>query len=245
MIYWFISNFKDRGFTFILVFFVTFSMNVPSTDGQEKIKGKFIDEILDINCDRQRSQIDNFILRLGESPDSKGVIVIHGENSDPIIAYRQKMTIMNHLKIRRFNTDRILIFLGKNEPRLRTELWEATESELDGFSLIAREWDFKVRDFKQPILSSAESWTDGIGCSYIFDLEFYSKFLFANKNLIGRVIIRDESIRKFNSVRTKLTKDLLEKYRVSQNQLEFGFIQSKTSDIEYWFIPSDIFGVSK
>ncbi len=192
------------------------------------------------NCESQRADIDVLLKELESSPSAKGVIVFQGEYKDPVTAYTQRETISNHLRFRKFNIDRIVFVLGKSERVFRTELWKTTDIELDRFTGVA--WDFTLKEITVPVLVHAESWINGIGCGlYLPDLRFYSKFLIANKSLSGRVIIRDRSITKFNKIKTKIIGELVTKFKVPKNNLEFAYIEDEWPDIEYWYFPSNTF----
>ena len=83
-----------------------------------------LDEVKYVNCEHQRSVIDNFLTVIKNSPDSNGVIIIHGSENNPVFPYKQKLTILNHLEFRSrdkwFDPDRIELILGesKTEPSL-------------------------------------------------------------------------------------------------------------------------------
>jgi hypothetical protein len=199
-----------------------------------------VDEFFDVNCEFQRGVFDILLGELKDSPELYGVIVIHGTPDNPVLPYKQKFTIINHLKFRGFDTSRVHIRLGNSEPRFRTELWKSPPQDLKRFE--EKPWDYKLTNLYRPILVHADSWIDGIGCGWFSpDLKFYSEFLLANNNLIGRVIVRDRSIRNYNRVRSRIIRELKSKYKVATNRLEFAYLKSDRSDVEYWYVPSDIF----
>lgn len=199
-----------------------------------------VDEFEENGCEDERSRVDNLLVELNESPSSKGVIVFHPAYHDPILAYKQKSSITAHLKFRMFEADRVIFVLGKSEPNFRTELWKVSQNELSQFS--GAVWDFKLTELTYPVIVNAESWFHGANCGfYASDLKFYSEFLNANSNLLGRVIIRERSVGRFRTIRTRIVKELTTKFRVSNSKLEFAFIQDDSADIEYWYIPRDLF----
>lgn len=196
-----------------------------------------IDDLVGNTCEYQRAQIDNLLTMLKDAPEHVGLIIIHGEHSDPIIAYKQKATITDHLRFRKVDSNKIVFQLGESESKFRTELWKVLAND----SHRSSPWDYKIEDLKSAVLVHSKSWTDGIGCWYVFNLQFYSEFLTANDNLIGRVIIRDKSVREYSKIKTRIADELIKKYKIPKNKIEFGFIQSEWSDIEYWYVPSDLF----
>lgn len=199
-----------------------------------------VDELDGTSCELQRSLVDVLLAELTQSPASKGVIVIHGEHHDPITAYMQRSTIADHLRLRKFDTNRIVFVRGKSEPGFRAELWKAADNDLDSFTRLP--WNLKLTELNRPILVYAESWIQGANCGFwASDLTFYSEFLTANPDLLGRVIIRDRSVGRFNKVRTRIIKELATKFKIAKSRLEFAYIQSDSPDIEYWYIPRNTF----
>ena len=192
------------------------------------------------NCESQRGDVDVLLIQLAKTPSSKGVIVFHGEFSDPIMTYKQKATITNHLRFRKFDIDRIVFVLGESERVFRTELWKTTDDDLERFT--GRDWNFRLTELTAPVIVHANSWVDGIGCGfYLTDLKFYSEFLIANENISGRVIIRDKSVTRFNRVKARIEAELIKDYKVPKNSLEFAYIKDEWPDVEYWYLPLNTF----
>lgn len=220
---------------FLIVFSVLF-LFATITEAQA-VK---VDEFEEIGCEDERSRVDNLLFELNESTSLRGVIIIHAGYHNPIRAYKQKSAITDHLKFRKFNTEKIIFVFGKSEPRFRTELWKVRENGLASFLRVA--WDFKLTGLTNPVIAYAESWIDGNNCGfYASDLKFYSEFLNANSDLSGRVIIRDKSLGRFKTIKARITKELTTKFKVSSSRLEFAFIQNDSPDIEYWYIPENMF----
>ncbi len=198
-----------------------------------------IDEVNYVNCEHQRSVIDILLIVLKNSPDSNGVIVIHGSDDNPVFSYKQKLTISNHIEFRSVNNwldpNRIELILGESKPEPTLELWKVPkngQADLDGHP-----WDHKLPDLKVPLLIHQETWTDGIGCGqYIPTMKFYSEFLLANEWLVLRIVIKDQTLSKYKKVKARITKELVKKYVVENNRLEFEFVQNEDPDVEYWYL---------
>jgi hypothetical protein len=204
---------------------------------QESSRSVMIDSSEFVNCEWQTSYIDLLLSELQNKPALKGVIVIHGH--DPVFPYRNKLTIRNHLMFRKFDESRIEIVLGKREAKTRLELWTMPENEIG--KLKSEQWNYKINDWTQPTLVHFQSWVDGIGCGeYEPDLKFYSKFLLANDDLKGRLIIRTSSNARFRNVKARLTNEF-NKLKVPRSSLEFGYIASSREDVEYWYFPKSYF----
>lgn len=198
-----------------------------------------IDDVEYVNCEHQRSVLDNLLTMLEHDPDSGGLIVIHGTDADPIFPYKQRESILTHLNFRSRSgmatADKVELVFGKNTSKLSLELWRIFDGGAKEF--VSRPWDHKLPQLKQPLFVYNDRQIDAIGCGeYIPTLEFYSNFLLAN-DLAGRVIIKDGSYSNYKKRRKAIAEDLVRKYKVPQKNIEFAFMESQESDAEYWLMP--------
>ncbi len=180
-----------------------------------------IDEIAYVNYEYQRSVIDILLIVLKNSPDTNGVIIIHGPDNDPIFPYRQKNIISDHIKLRSlknwFDPGRIELIQGESKTEPTLELWKVPKNNGTNFNRLP--WDHKLRDLKEPLLIQREIWTDDIGLGeYPPGLKFYSEFLLANKRLLGSIIIKDKTPSKYKKVKARITKELVKKYRIANER---------------------------
>lgn len=192
---------------------------------------QLVNEYYGMNCESGNSIVDAFLVELNK--DAGGLIIIQPERGDIFGAYKQRSVISNHLLFRRFDGKRIKFGLGESGVRLKTELWAVPTGEIRNDL-----WDFSVPEKIKPVLFHSEDQGDGIGCSYVFSLKFYSDFLNANSNLIGRIVIHDRSVQNFERKRARLQNELLNEMKVSKAKVEFAYIQSEVINIEYWYLPA-------
>lgn len=221
----------------ILMACVCCALSVVDMQAQVPPDATLIDRLTGVNCEMHRAQIDNLLIELSDSPDLTGVFIVYTSKQTRVRGELQKSMILNHLRFRLFDSDRVVFRLGKSDTELFTELWTVPREQLT--TLKGTEWNLKIDDLSESILIHADSWVDGIGCSYTFDLRFFSDFLLANGDIIGRVIIRDRTTRSFNNHKRRITKELA-KFGV-ENKIEFAFIEDEWPDIEYWYISSGTF----
>jgi hypothetical protein len=198
-----------------------------------------IDEVNYVNCEHQRSVIDNLLIVLKNSPDSNGLIIIHGTAVDPVFPYRQRQTISDHLKFRSklgmSAANKVDVVLGENSERPNLELWKLPDEAMTEF--VSRPWDHKLPQLKQPLLVQKETWSDAIGCDeYSPTLKFYSEFLIANEGLLGRIVIKDNSLPNYEKRKKAIIAEFVKKYKVRQEDLEFSFSKSDEKDVEYWYL---------
>ena len=187
-------------------------------------------------CEYGRSSIDILLSELVKEPAMKGVIVLHPSMSDPLGPYKERVTIQNHLKFRRFDQKRIEVLLGDAELEPSTELWRVPVSKPHG--LQARSWDLSVSDLNEPLLVHRKVWIDGIGCGlFEFDHEFFADVLKRNDQVVGRVVVRARTNASFEVSKRRILRELVGKYKVGQKRLEFAFVKDKNDDVEYWLLP--------
>ena len=188
-------------------------------------------------CEYGRSSIDILLSELIKEPTQKGVIVLHPSMSDPVGPYKERDTIQNLLKFRRFDEKRIEILLGDPEIRPSTELWRVPTSK--PHDLKGRPWDLSVADLSEPLLVHRKVWIDGIGCGlFEFSYEFFADVLKRNEEVAGRVIVRAATNASFEVSKRRILRELVGKYKVGLKRLEFAFVKDKNSDVEYWLLPS-------
>ncbi len=203
---------------------------------QEAVK---IDDIEYVNCEHQRSVVDNLLTTLEHNSGADGVILIHGTEGDPVFPYKLRESILTHLNLRSRSgmatADKVELVLGENATKAGFELWKVPDGATKIFA--GRSWDHKLPRLNRPLFVYNDNRTDAIGCGeYIPTSEFYSNFLLAS-DLLGRVIIKDSSYSNYKKRRKAITEELVKKYRVPQKNLEFAFMESEESDAEYWLMP--------
>src|SRR5690606_12276622 len=134
----------------ILLFLVTACSSFAAS--QEAVK---IDDVVKyIGYEYELGVLDILLVTMQNNPSSRGVIVLHGTECDPIFPYRHKKMVLNHLAFRSAGgmamTDKVEIVLGVNEKERRMELWmipEGSEKSFDG-----KPWDFRLPKLKRPLL---------------------------------------------------------------------------------------------
>lgn len=206
-----------------------------SAVAQSSVEVKHFDSVSGFNCESQRSNLDYFLAVISKIKNDRGLIRIHGTTAAPVMPYLQKMTIINHLKFRNFDLNRIIFEKGEFTDRFRTDLLivSATYEPQNAIN----SWNFDLDELINPILVHSEDFEDQIGCGlYQFDLDFYSKFLSKNKGLKGRILILSPTISQYKRTKAKIAETLLNKLKVPRSQVEFGFVESEKENVEYWLM---------
>lgn len=220
---------------FFLVFAVLFSFQICF--GQEKSKAELYLDMGYNSCDTTKGFINDLYVELGNNPNLKALIVIYGEQNNPLKSYKyeslMKDIIANFLK---YDPDLVSFAHAKSEKNLRVEFWLIpSEAEKPTFS--EENWDYILPVTTKPFTFYQDNWR-AEWCETTFDAELYSKLLLNNQNLHGNIIIREKSVTEFRKIQKKLSDELNKNYQVPLNRLKFSYAKSnKTKLVEYWLVP--------
>lgn len=207
-----------------------------SAVAQSSVEAEPFDSVSGFNCESQRSNLDYFLAEISKIKNDRGLIRIYGTTAAPVMPYLQKMTIINHLKFRNFDLNRIIFEQGESSDGFRTDLLIVSGAYEPQNAI--NSWNFELDDVRNPILVHSEAFEDQMGCGlYQFDLDFYSKFLLVNKELKGRILILSPTFSQYKRKKAKIADNLLNKLKIPRSQIEFGFVESEKENVEYWFVP--------
>ena len=213
-------------------------LRIEITFAQRQLESKadLVDEFGTENCSQRRGRIDNLLETLGKNPSSKAYIIIYGEKNQPFAKHIQKSLLEAFFDFRRFGTDRLTFLQGKDEDNLRVQFWKVpSDSNMPNSE--AGVWNYKLSPNIKPYKLYETSWINESECPDNFNAEFYSRFLLANPNLRGHLVIYEKSTKDFNQTRQKLIEELTGKNKVQRNQLRFFYVKSKESNVEFWYVP--------
>ncbi len=214
----------------ILILLLTFQFCF----GQEKPKAELIDKFSYESNDPLQARIFNLISAVKKS-NSKGYIIIHSSTKDSLDKYLYERRIKNCFRWAKLPDKNFVIVLGEDRNDFEVELWKVPNGA-DKPQFTETRKDYVVTSLSKPKLIHKLQWNEEY-CPLYFDLQFYSKFLKVNPNLVGRIIIREKKLSNFNKVKQELTRQLTITNKVSKTQLEF--VKDKieySEDVEYWFV---------
>lgn len=214
----------------ILLLFASFQVFF----GQENTKVQLFDEFGAINCDDLSHRIDKLMVNLNNDSSSVGYVVIYGSRNDPFYKYFQEHQLKTFIRFRNFDIKRIKFLHGGDEENLRTQLWKSSDN-ISKPDVKEIEWNYKLPPAMKPLKMHMDSWISEV-CDEIFSLEYYSKFLRANPNIRGNIVIIGSNMDKFHKVENNLSRKLTGKYKVSRHQLKFFYVKNRNSDVEYWLV---------
>jgi hypothetical protein len=206
---------------------------------QEKPKAVLVDEFGKVNYSNLRYSFDQFWTEIQKTPNSKGYIVIYGDKNEPLSKYYREVWLKEFISFRNFPASQLVFLYGEDKEELKTQFWIAPLGA-DRPTFAEDDWNYKLPKTIKPTvihqtLELAEYGPEPLNLE--FYIEFYSKFLNANPDSRGHLVIYDKSTKGFNEARQPLFEQLVKKNKVRQNQLKFFYVKSKKSGIEFWFVP--------
>lgn len=204
--------------------------------GQEKPKAELITGFNGrISNDSLLTMADLFQTVLSES-DSIGYIILYDVEDNPFYKYLYRRRIKSCFDRRGYTNENNVFLFGKNKNELQIEFWKVPKhSEILKLNTISQ--DYKISDFKKPHLIYDDNWEEDY-CPLNFDLKFYSEFLKANPNLIGKIIISEQNFKNYQKQRFKYFRELTEIYKVLPQQIKF--VRGKyyrSPNNQFWYVP--------
>lgn len=219
-----------KSFLFLLILLASFQIDF----GQEK--PILVDQFGRLSNDPLLARIDSFSQAVIAAENSKGYIINYGTEKDQLAKYINERRIRGCLRWMKYPEDKFIFALGADKNELRTELWKvASDKEKPLFDEIKR--DYSLSKLIEPRLVYQSSWVDEY-CPVSFDMEFYSRFLKANSNLTGKIVIRERTLKKYLKEKRKYFRELTKTENVSSRQIKF--VRGKyrgEPDTEFWFVP--------
>ena len=202
--------------------------------GQEKPVVRLVDEFQKTNCEDFLARIDNLGIQLQNEPNSIAYIITFGENNQTLNNFGYEQGFKDALISLRRDKSRYVFAHGEDKDNLVTQFW-IVPAGADKPQYIEGNWSYEIEP-KKPFIFYNSFWQDGI-CPYLPRFELYSKFLTANQNLRGNVVIYEKNAKKFRQVEKKLLDDLVTNYKVQRNLIKFFFVKKDISGVEFWLVP--------
>ncbi|MCU0238419.1 MAG: hypothetical protein MUC29_03180 [Pyrinomonadaceae bacterium] len=204
---------------------------------QEKPKAKLVDEFGKTNCCNFLGKLMYFVEELKNSPDSKGLFVIHtnldiSRNKDFLLYYRR--LLFGQLDFLSFDENRILIKNVKTSNSFNAQFWIVPKDA--EIPKQFEDYSFEIYSIiKKPTMFYSSNSEDGV-CS-TNGVKDFAETLNSNSDLNGHIVIFDSNNKAFINQKTEIIKTFEEKYKTSQNYLKFFYKKSDYSNIEYWLVP--------
>lgn len=220
-----------KNLLFLLILLITFQ----NFSAQEKSKAIMIDEFSSINCDEINARISHLFDDLRTNPNSKGYIIIYGSFDKPLGKYLYESEFKANIAFGNFDANRIIFLRGIDVNKIRIQFWKVPVGA-NKPDFVKGNWNYKLPQKTKSFLLFKNSWIGEV-CHANYDINFYSKLLSADPQLRGNIVIYANSLKKFYRERKYFSVELIEQKKISNSQLKFFYIHSKTPETEFWLVP--------
>ncbi|HRH43327.1 MAG TPA: hypothetical protein PKY82_16965 [Pyrinomonadaceae bacterium] len=221
----------------IILTFLLLILTFQVSFGQEKPKAILIDVAGQVNNDSLSSRVDNLKISLGDT--DKSYIVINSEESDQIYKYKMERRILKCSELSPRLKNKVFVLFDNSKNENSTEFWQVPEgAPIPSASDSPK--NFVVSKSQKETLIHSTSFENEY-CHLHFDLEFYSKFLLANPNLIGKIKVYAKNKNQVSKTAFKLIQNLTKKFKVPRNQIQIFYRLNWNTTFNY----EDYFLVSK
>ncbi len=219
----------------ILLILICLFAILQTSFGQEKPQAILIDKFGKIINDDLLARFDSFYFSIYDT-NSKGYVIVHGTKDDPLTKYTFERHIKGCFRMGKRSDENFIFALAEDRDKFEVEIWKVPNgAEKPQFIDMPR--DYKLDELTKPRIVHKLNIADEY-CPLFFDMEFYSKFLKANPNIIGKIIIYEKSLKNYQRERLKYLRDLTKTNGVALQQISFvrGKYYGET-DAEFWLVP--------
>ena len=218
---------------FLLV--IIFTVLLVPCFAQEQSKAILVERFGGLTNDPLQATIYNFIEDITKT-NSKGFIIVYGTKKSQLSKYLYERKIRGCFQWGNYSDNNFSFALGEDKNDFTIELWKVpVGAEKPRFEEAKR--DYNLSQITQPHLIYQYSLSDEY-CPLYFDMKFYSRFLNANPNIIGKIVIREKTLSKYNKEKQKYLQELTKTNKVSLKQIKFVRAKYESeSDAEFWLIP--------
>lgn len=218
-----------KPFLFLLSLLTFFQVPVA----QETPGALLVDRLSWSDCEATKLRLVNFALQL--SPDSKGFIVIYGKKAE---TYRNPLfeeLLTEVIDFWKIDRDRFTFVHGEDKEDFLAEFWEVPAGA-EKPAYIEGNWNYAVNTKKPFMFNQDYQGMSGI-CEPTLRPELFSKFLSANPNLRGNIVIYETSVNKFRNAEKRLLNKLIREHKVARNRLKTFYVKDNFSGVELWLVP--------
>jgi hypothetical protein len=169
---------------------------------------------------------------LRNDPTTTGYAIIKGKKEEDVRqSFRYRSWLRGWMKVRRFDSSRIIIIRGENAENLKIQFWltPAGANSPDVFDL---GWSYPST-ISKPFNLYSELDADGI-CPGDGTIRF-SEILRGNPDIRGHLVIRAKSLKEFRSRKKELLNEFSE---IAPSRLRFFHVRHNSDTyVEYWLVP--------
>lgn len=201
---------------------------------QDKPKAVLIWKFGKVINDELLAVYDNFYSTVYDT-NSKGYVIVYGTEDDPLTKYTFESHIKGCFRWTKRSDENFVFVLGENRKEFEVEFWKVPNGA-DKPQYTETPRDYKLVGLTEPRMFYKLNIADEY-CPLYFDMEFYSKFLNANSNLVGKITIYEKTLKSYQREKQKYLRELTATNKVSARQIIF--VRGKyygEPDAEFWLV---------
>jgi len=220
-----------KSFLFLIILLASFQIYF----GQEKPTAILFSRMGRSNCEDVGVRTSAFGFQLKDASNAQGFIVIYGKKGESYRNLRFEQFIKDVIDLMTFDRVRFTFVHGEERENLELEFWIVpTGAENPVYT--EGNWNYELEVKKAFLFHENYSGPVGV-CEPNSSPELYSKFLVANPNLRGNVVIYETSRGKFRQTEKRLLSELVDDNKVPRNKLKTFYVKEEFSGVEYWLVP--------
>ncbi|CAN5327421.1 hypothetical protein BH10ACI1_BH10ACI1_21010 [soil metagenome] len=220
---------------FISIFFIL-SISFQICLGQTLPKSNLVFEFEKVINDELLAIVDSFMIILNKN-NSNGYVVLYGTNKNPTAKYINKRRIEGCFLSRKYSSKNISFVFIQDKDKVGGQFWEIPKDAVKPeFNEVPQ--DYKITNLSEPNLIYKVN-NDNDYCPIHFDLQFYSLFLNANPEIVGKIVIYEKTIGNYRREKQKYLQELTKKHKILPKQIKF--VRGKYNldiDAEFWLVPA-------
>jgi hypothetical protein len=229
-----VSRFCKQAFFAVLIMISIVFLAPSFTQAQGVQNGVLLDQFNDgLSCHDIRERMELLMKEITSSPGSQGIVLIQGVTDKPLLSYEYKKTLMGYVLARRLAPATIIFVRGEDTKQLTVQLWKSPPGTGRLFAG-NKPWDYRLPETLRTTLFYKESWINE-ECPATFNIKDYKEFLFTNRQLRGKIVIKTAELALFRKKRQQIIREIGAPV-AKELHIIFQFIRSSGTDTEYFFV---------
>lgn len=220
-----------------IILFVLFQ----TASGQEKTSAVLFSELQSENCELYWARIDAFFSELQKEPQTKGFVVIYGEENELLENLNYERWTNGITNFRGFDGNRIKVVRGVLGENRKIQFWKVLNGE--EIPLLKKgSWSYRFSDSTKPFIFTDYNYYNANCPSSPSAEKYYADVLLANTSARGHLVIRGKTNKNMRKIEKEVLNRLVNDYKVPPARLKVFYVKDKKhqkleADIEFWFVP--------
>lgn len=200
-------------------------------------KAAKVDEFGFVTCEDLLARTDSFELVLNNQPTATGLVIISRGKENTRRADSYRTLILNTLRRRDFDTDRLAIYRGEDTAQTAASFWVVPSgASLPPDARIVWQKD-EAFDLSKPVLIGSE---DDAGVCPTFVPQDFANLIKKNPGIIGKIVVHQEPNWDAAILGLPWIDTFVKKYGIPRGRLQliYGKRSKTIGYVEFWLVPS-------